>query len=215
MQFIKKYIPILASVLCSVFMFSVGFSSWLIVTWQSIDPSGGGFVVYDVNEYVVCESGPAVFNYTSIYFVESDREEYTLGSQNTGYITVVYDFTDEAKALMTEAGGLTLAFNLWYQDAKLDASGNLPKMFTSTNIKATLSTSSAEYKPSEATDFFSFSHTFKVGALQDAPASVTVTYTLTTTVGQGFRADFGQYLLNNKNGLTTKFVTSAEAGVTK
>ncbi|MBO5907949.1 MAG: hypothetical protein J6Q85_07365 [Clostridia bacterium] len=215
MRKIIKYIPILASILCSIFMFSIGFSSWLIIFVPETDPVSGSFASYDVNEYVVCESGPAVFNYTSLYFIESGREEYGLNTPNKGYITVLYNFTDTAKAKMTEGNGLTLTFNLWYQDAKPDADGNQPKIFTAGNTVASLSASSEQYKPSATTDRFSFDYTFKADSVATAPDTVTVTYTFTTTVGQGFRAAFGQYLLNNKDGLTTKFVTSAEAEVAK
>ena len=214
MRRLKKYVPILASILCSIFMFSVGFSSWLVVNSPSSVQSSGNFVAYAVNQYVECDLGPTVFDYTSIYFIESDREDYGLGTTNTGYITVTYNFTDAAKDKMTSAAGLALTFNLWYQDAKLDSEGNQPKMFT-TNTKATLSTGTTEYKLSEAADTFSFTETFKYDDTTKIPDSVTVTYTFLTEVGAKFRSDFGQYLLNNKDGVSTKFFTSAEAEVNK
>ncbi|MBQ8528389.1 MAG: hypothetical protein IJ459_01500 [Clostridia bacterium] len=220
MRRLFKYVPILMSVLSSVFLFSVGFSSWLTVTVHSDKASGGSFAIYEVNEYVQCPNGPQVFSYTSLYFVDDDNSPFdangnlNLDAENCGNISVTYFFTDKAKEAAKSTNGLTLKFSLWYTDAKDDA-----KIFKASNTTASVSTGESTYHPDSTTDNFSFKHTFTSTEENPLPDSVTVTYTLTTTV-RNFRTDFGQYLLDNYGadsvgigGRTTKFFTSAEEEV--
>ena len=204
-----KYIPILMSILVSVFMFSVGFSSWLVINPTVSGDQGGSFSAYEVNEYIVWHKTD-MFKYTSLYFVDESNTSYKIKDEdgnpvkNVGKITVTYSLTETAKALAAN-GGLKVTFRLGYTDAN-----GTPKLFTTTNTQAFVKGKDEPYKPEADTVEFAFTHTFSGSSLPD---TFTVTYVFTTTVGSGFRNEFGKYLLNNKNGVTTKFVTSAEAEV--
>ena len=245
MRKLAKYVPILSSVLSAIFMFSVGFSSWLMILTPTTASAQSQFTAYSVNQFVICEAGPTVFEYASHYFVEDEnrplddegRPTYEPGTENVGKITFVYNFTEEAKSLAKTATGLKLTFSLWVKDAKSNTDEE-PAIFTSgkvtyknssgasvtvNKVQATLSTGGEAEYPVSDTNNFTFDYVFKGYSDQNPlPSEVTVTYTFTTTVGQGFRSDFGKYLLNNfgadedgTGGKTTKFFTSAEAEVAK
>ena len=220
MRRLFKYVPILMSVLSSVFLFSVGFSSWLTVTVPSDKVSGGSFTAYEVNDYLVW-NGTEMFEYTSLYFKDDELNKvgetapsYKLGDSNRGQITVTYSLTDAGKA-KAASEGLTVSFCLGYTDAN----GTLLFKATNTkvNVNGTEHSLSGDYSKTTA----EVSHTFNSD--NGIPeGSFTVIYEFNTTVGAGFRTEFGQYLFNNygadengNNGKTTKFVTSAEAEVSK
>ena len=208
---IFKRIPTLIAVLMPVFLFSIGFSSWTIFGPLNPVTAEGSFEAYEVGEYVSWASTD-MFEYTSLFFVDGVTDESNvstqLGKENVGRIIVTYNFTDLAKAQAQTDTGLTVKFTLSTKNLK-QVDGVNPKIFTATNTKATVGTNN--YSPSVSTDVFEFSHTFT----GDIGNSFTLTYTFTTTVGQGFRNDFGRYFLNNygTEQLTTEFVTSAEAEV--
>ena len=217
-------------------MFSIGFSTWIIAFAPTINSdNAGGFTVYDINEYVTCQNGPTVFDYTTIFFKDDDlNTSYEPNDPNRGQITVTYDFNysdDSTKCptlkAMRSDGGLKLTFNLWYQYAKPNADNSQPSIFTKSNTAASLSvdgeaaTFDAE-TVSITNNVYTFEKVFKIAQDATPPEKVTVTYTFTTTVGEGFRQNFGKYLLNNfgangngEGGITTKFFTSAEAEVVK
>ena len=217
-----KRIPTLMAVLMPVFLFSIGFSSWTIFGPLNPVSTEGSFEAYDVSEYFSWASTD-MFEYTSLYFVEDDRvdtdgdgkADYDLNSDNVGKIVVTYNFTSLAKTQAATEDGLTVKFTLSCKNLK-QMNDVSPKIFTASNTVATVGTS--EYTmdaEADPTNVFEFSHTFK----GDIGNSFTVTYTFSTTVGQGFRNDFGQYFLNDygsgENKVTTEFVTSAEAEVSK
>ncbi|MBQ8879749.1 MAG: hypothetical protein IJY69_02775 [Clostridia bacterium] len=214
-----KRIPTLMAVLMPVFLFSIGFSSWTIFSPLNPVSTEGSFEAYDVSEYFSWASTD-MFEYTSLYFVEDDRvdtdgdgkADYDLNSVNVGKIVVTYNFTSLAKTQAATEDGLTVKFTLSCNNLKQSNNAN-PKLFTASNTIATIGSES--YPPETATDVFEFTHTFS----GDIGNSFTVTYTFSTTVGQGFRNDFGQYFLNDygsgENKVTTEFVTSAEAEVSK
>lgn len=207
------------AVLMPVFLFSIGFSSWTIFSPLNPVSTEGSFEAYDVSEYFSWASTD-MFEYTSLYFVEDDRvdtdgdgkADYDLNSVNVGKIVVTYNFTSLAKTQAATEDGLTVKFTLSCNNLKQSNNAN-PKLFTASNTIATIGSES--YPPETATDVFEFTHTFS----GDIGNSFTVTYTFSTTVGQGFRNDFGQYFLNDygsgENKVTTEFVTSAEAEVSK
>ena len=214
MRRLFKYVPILMSVLTSMFLFSVGFSSWLVTKPLEVGDVDGSFQAHEVNDFVSWK-GTTMFEYTSLYFKDDELNKvgetapsYKLGDSNRGQITVTYSLTDAGKAAALD-GGLTVTFRLGYTDAN----GTL--RFKSSNTKVTVNGS--VYSLSGESAQASASHTFNT--TNGIPeGDFTVIYEFNTTVGAGFRSEFGQYLLNNKKGddgvyRTTKFVTSAEAEV--
>ena len=211
MRRLFKYVPILMSVLSSVFLFSVGFSSWLVTNPSQSDGVDGSFSAYEANEYVVWK-GTSMFDYTSLYFKDDilNTEGYDLGNDNVGRIVVTYSLTDAGKSKATSEG-LTVNFCLGYTDAN----GTL--LFKPSNTKVMVNGS--EHSISGESIQASASHTFN--STNGIPeGNFTVIYEFNTTVGAGFRSEFGQFLLYNKKGddgvyRTTKFVTSAEAEVSK
>ena len=72
MEKLKKYIPFLSSILGAIFMFNIGFSSWLILIRPDV-ASNGSFSAYEVSEHI-SSSGTIVFQYNSLSFVKSGAE---------------------------------------------------------------------------------------------------------------------------------------------
>ena len=218
MRRLFKYVPILMSVLSSVFLFSVGFSSWFVTNPSLSNGVDGSFTAYEVNDYLVW-NGTEMFEYTSLYFKDDELNKvggtapsYKLKDLNRGRITVTYSLTEagEAKAA---SEGLTVNFCLGYTDAN----GTL--LFKDTNTKVYVNGTEHLLSDGYSKTTAEVSHTFN--STNGIPeGSFTVIYEFNTTVGAGFRTEFGQYLFNNygadengNNGKTTKFVTSAEAEV--
>ena len=204
----NKHIPFLMAMLMPIFMFSIGFSSWTLFGSQGSIETGGSFEVYEVDEYLSWAS-TEMFEYTSLYFIDTDNASYNLGDPNVGKIKVTFNFTQLAKTMAQESDGLTVKFALRCKNLK-QVDGADPNIFTPTNTSACVN--GDDQVISQANSVFEFSHNFK-GDIGD---SVTVTYTFTTNVGKDFRAEFGQYFLNEYGAdkLTTEFVASAEAEVT-
>ena len=216
-----KYFPIITSILCSLFMFSVGFSSWYILIPPESETTGGSFISYPYDERVVLDNVD-MFEYESTHFVVYETDENgkyktdesgnyiksapVFGSDNFGYIKVQYSFTQSAKDTAKKQGSYTVELSLFYENAKETSSGAAPMLFTSTNIEASIYGSDVLHTPSEQTDRFSFKHSFG----STLPDGFTVIYKFKTKAGSSFRKDFGQYLLpGDDNVEATVFLTSA------
>ena len=226
---IFKRIPTLMAILMPVFLFSVGFSSWTIFGPLNPVETHGSFEAYEVNEYLSWASTD-MFEYTSLYFIEDNRADtdgdgkpdYELDTANVGKIVVTYNFTELAETQAKTEAGLNITFTLKCENLNPLTDGNFfttekvtvnsEEVFKTQAIISSGSTVVATYSPTAAGSEFAFTHNFKDDNL---PSSLTITYLFTNTVGKGFRDDFGQYLLNNKDGVTTTFVTTAVGEVTE
>lgn len=220
-----KYLPIIASILCSLFMFSVGFSSWYILIPPESETGGSTFITYPYDEHIVLNNVD-MFEYESTHFVVYETDEKgdyktdsdgnlikrapVFGSDNFGYIKVQYSFTQSAKDAAEKRGSYTVELSLFYENAKETSPGVAPELFTSTNIEASIDGFNTVYTlelgDGEQTDIFSFKHRFG----STLPDNFTVIYKFKTKAGSSFRKDFGQYLLPGDDNVdATVFLTSA------
>ena len=128
MRRLKKYVPILASILSSIFMFSVGFSSWLISSHPAT-VAEGQFGAYDAvkSDYIWCASSE-MSPYSSLSFLTSDGEETRYGTLNVVYTL----WLDNCKNLISSSSAvsdiksISVKFDICYENAV----GNYDSLFS-------------------------------------------------------------------------------------
>ena len=112
MRRLIKYIPILMSMLCSVFMFSVGFSSWIMIKPIGA-PGGGSFSAHEVRE-LVKHNNMEMFHYSSLSFSTKDANDKTVelqsGTISAYYILYINDCNGEYKG--TDSSGKQIDWKL-------------------------------------------------------------------------------------------------------
>lgn len=104
-----KYIPILMSILVSVFMFSVGFSSWLVINPTVSGDQGGSFSAYEVRE-LVKHNTQEMFQYSSLHFTNSEHDELDKGTISAYYVLYIDDCNKEYNG--TDSSGKQISWKL-------------------------------------------------------------------------------------------------------
>lgn len=234
MEKLKKYIPFLSSILGAIFMFNIGFSSWLILIRPDV-ASNGSFSAYEVSEHI-SSSGTTVFQYNSLSFVkegvESDDGEivcnYTIFPQsasedysdwqlafNLSCKNTVSDSDDLFTQITTTDGAINRKITAIFALTQGSKTATIRKVYTGSDGRSldTVLTKSELDKAG-----------FDVLASTD-PTKPTPSITATLTykfeipkndpsqtgdpVPSNFRQNFGKYLKNFENN-KTEFITTAQ-----
>ena len=114
-----KFISLLMSILSSLVIFSIGFSSW--IEFAPLNASGSGsFTTYGVEELAIENISMSVFQFSATAFKEVAYEEgglKTYADTNTGVITVKYKVP--AASVATLNGKVHVDISLGYTEAKI------------------------------------------------------------------------------------------------
>lgn len=235
MRYFKKYIPILSSILCSIFMFTVGFSSWLAVSIPSVSTSGE-FTAYGVEtKECITVAPPSMFSYSSLSFLDTDGNEADSGTISVVYTLWLDNCADliSSEAKISDIGSIEVYFNLSYENAVGEYESLFSTLSFDTNNADSLSRSvsvkvdgeTVQSVANEGTSL-SFSHTFTdfSGAITDSNSGaayllVTVDYIFnvpknsqkTYTDAQGAT----QYYPSNFRNAFGKYLSVKEEGKTQ
>ena len=217
-----KYIPILMSILVSVFMFSVGFSSWLVINPTVSGDQSGSFSAYEVYQHIVY-TRQDMFQYSSLHFSNSKREALDQGTISTYYTLYIDECNKEfgsdwqvtftlsyANIVGTLKEGLFSGVNDGTYSRSISASviGSTYGDFSGTaasTLTADVVNNGTSVVVTVASSALSKSGTYylRVDHIFNIPKNTT------EDVPSNFRHMFGQYLKNFDND-KTEFITTAE-----
>lgn len=221
-----KFISLIMSILSSLFIFSVGFS-----TWYEFNPpktyGEGDFMGYGVLE--IQNTGMDVFQYSGMSFkkVEYDASNNISGftDVDTGVIRVEY--TVPAKTLKSTNGEFTVTADLGYSnladssrrlfDEAFSASGNF---YTVKYYEGGIDSSSDRYPVNTTineSDKITFELEFptlnsNIDVNKDYVFTVEYSFTIPSSTDSdthNFRNTFGKYMKGTESGSGTQFIATA------
>ena len=212
------------SLLSIAMIFSVGFSSWLVVKDPSHNASTqGGFSAYPVeymSDYIKTTADDIdIFEYAALHFWDESKT----AASDSGTVSIIYT-VDLAKCKSTvEANGgtwngtLAVQTTLWYENVmEYDGADSLFSTLTGDQSRSvTVTVNGAAQSITNTGDMITVDKTF-TGLASSGTYSFTVAYTFNvpmnapgTQTPSNFRTCFGKYL-KAIEGDETKFHTTAK-----
>lgn len=233
MHSILKRIPFICSLLCSICIFSVGFSTWISI--KPIEPKNetyGNFVSYGVNQ-AVCTS-QTLFNFCPTSFLVLDSTTEKLVPTGTGIISAEYVVTPDS-SLESWSLDMTLSYSglinppsqgIFSTITPTETSGNLSRNLTASVYLGTVTNGNVTYNTtSELANTLTVASdgktaTVTVGSTafstQKSVYHLRVDYEFNIPQGASFWQTFGQHLSVKQDNKTTFTSTgSIREGVAK